>query len=220
MHAHKRSLIIQSELGAVDFPADEQYVKLKRQFIQDKISLFSASHRLIRCVIDCQIHLQDAVTVRHALELAMSFGARVWDNSPFQMKQIAQIGLVAIQKLAVGGINSIEALEAAEPHRIEMLMSKHPPFGTKLLANLSDFPKLRLSVKMMGKVKPTSLIQRGQLLSMIQDSPRGRPTTIRMKVECGFMNDTVPMFFHRKPIYICLMTERSDGFLVDFRRIR
>lgn len=68
------------------------------------------------------------------------------------MKQIAQIGLVAIRKLTIGGINSIEALEGAEPHRIEMLMSKNPPFGSKLLANVKDFPKLRVSVKMMGKV--------------------------------------------------------------------
>ena len=160
MHEHKRSLIIQSELGGVDFPTDEQYTKHKRQFIQDKASLFSASHRLICCVIDCQIQLQDAVAVRHALELARSFSARVWDNSPLEMKQIAQIGLVAIRKLAMGGINSIEALEAAEPQRIEMLMSKNPPFGTKLLANLREFPKLRVSVKLMGKVKPASLTTR------------------------------------------------------------
>ena len=152
MHAHKRSLIIQSELGGVDFPADEQYVKHKRQFIQDKTNLLSASHRLICCVIDCQIHLHDAVNVRHALDLARSFGARAWDDSPLQMKQLAQIGLVTIRKLAMGGVNSIEVLEATEPHRIEMLVSKNPPFGHKLLANLRDFPKPRVSVKMMGKV--------------------------------------------------------------------
>lgn len=160
MHAHKRSLIIQSELGGVEFPSGEQYSKHKRQFIQDKTRLFSAIHRLVCCTIDCQIHLRDAVTVRHALELARSFSARVWDNSPYQMKQIAQIGLVAIRKLAMGGIHSIEALEAAEPQRIEMLMSKNPPFGNKLLANLRDFPKLRVSVKMMGKVKRTFSTER------------------------------------------------------------
>lgn len=220
MHTHKRSLIIQSELGGVDFPSDEQYVKQKRQFIQDKTRLFSAIHRLICCMIDCQIHLRDAVTIRHALELARSFSARVWDSSPYQMKQIAQIGLVAIRKLAMGGIHSIEALEAAEPHRIEMLMSKNPPFGNKLLANLRDFPKLRVSIKMMGKVKRTPSTQRRQTLKSIQDSTRGRPTTIKIKAECGFMNDTVPTFFHRRPIYVCLLTERSDGSLVDFRRIR
>ena len=72
------------------------------------------------------------------------------------MKQIAQIGVVAIRKLALGGISSIEALESAEPHRIEMLMSKNPPFGNRLLGNLRDFPKLRVSIKMIGKVRRTS----------------------------------------------------------------
>ena len=219
MHEHKRSLIIQSELGGVDFPTDEQYVKHKRQFFQDKVALLSASHRLICCVIDCQIKLRDAITVRHALELARSFGARVWDNSPLQMRQIAQIGLVAIRKLSMGGINSIEALEAAEPHQIEMLMSKNPPFGNRLLANLKDFPKLRVSVKMMGKVRYI-LASRGHSLNIFQDIRQGWPATIKIKAECGFMNDSVPMFFHRKPIYVCLLTERSDGFLIDFRRIR
>ena len=202
MHAHKRSLIIQAELGGVEFPTDEQYAKHKRQYNQDKGLVFDSIHRLIHCVIDCHIHLQDAVAVRHALELARSFGARVWDHSPYQMKQIPQIGLVAIRKLANGGINSIEALEAAEPHRIEMLLSKNPPFGNKLLANLKDFPKLRVSIKMMGK-----------------QSRKGRAVTIKIKAECGFMNDQIPMSFNRKPIQICLLTERSDGFLVDFRRI-
>ena len=202
MHAHKRSLIIQSELGGVEFPIDEQYSKHKRQFNQDKALIFDSIHRLIRCIVDCQIHLQDAVAVRNALELARSFGARVWDNSPLQMKQISQIGLVAIRKLATGGINSIEALEAAEPHRIEMLLSKNPPFGNKMLANLKDFPKLHVSVKMMGK-----------------ESKKGRPVIIKIKAEVGFMNDKIPTFFRRKPVYICLLTERSDRFLVDFRRI-
>jgi len=151
--AHKRSLILQTELGGVDFPTDEQYAKLRRQFNIDKAILFTHIHRLTNCVVDCQTYLQDAVTVRHALELGRSFSARVWDNSPYQMKQIAQIGLVAIRKLATGGINSIEALEAAEPYRIEMLMSKNPPYGQKLLDKLKDFPKLRVSVKMLGKVR-------------------------------------------------------------------
>lgn len=149
---HKRSLIIQSELGGNDFPADEQYAKFKRQYQLDKGIIFNHIHRLIRCVIDCQIHLHDAVNVRHALELARSFAAKVWDNSPHQLKQVSNLGPVAVRRLANGGITSIETLEAAEAHRIEMLLSKHPPFGSRVLAALTDFPKLRVSVKMMGKV--------------------------------------------------------------------
>ena len=47
-----------------------------------------------------------------------------------------------------------------------------------------------------------------------------RPVSIKLKLECGFINDKVPIFFNKKPIYICLLTERSDGHLIDFRRIR
>lgn len=150
---HKRSLIIQAELAGIEFPAAEQFAKHKRQFQQDKAILFSHAHRLIRCVVDCQLYLQDSVTTRHALELARSFGARVWDNSPLQMKQIPQIGAVAVRKLAVAGINSIEILEATEAHRLEMLLNKQTPFGMRILAGLKDFPKLKVSVKMMGKVR-------------------------------------------------------------------
>lgn len=33
------------------------------------------------------------------------------------------------------------------------------------------------------------------------------------------MNDKTPTIFNKRPIYVCLLTERSDGHLIDFRRI-
>ena len=66
LHAHKRSLLIQAELGGVEFPAEEQYAKHKRQYHQDKTMVFSHINRLIRCVVDSQLHHQDAVGARHA----------------------------------------------------------------------------------------------------------------------------------------------------------
>lgn len=68
------------------------------------------------------------------------------------MKQIEQVGVVAVRKLAAAGITNLEDLESAEAHQIEMVLSKNPPFGSKLLSKLKDFPKLRVSVKMIGKV--------------------------------------------------------------------
>lgn len=150
--AHKISLLIQSELGGVDFPDGEQYQKHKFPFQQDKNFVFNHVNRLIRCVIDCQICLEDSVAGKNALELARSFGARVWDNSPWQMKQLDQIGTVAVRKLAAAGITSIEDLDLAEAHQIDMALSRNPPFGSKLLARVAEFPKLRVSVKMTGRV--------------------------------------------------------------------
>ena len=150
--SHKISLLLQSELGGIDFADGEQFQKHKFSFQQDKNFVFNHVNRLTRCVIDCQIHLQDSAAVLNALVLARSFGGKVWDDSPMQMKQIDQIGVVAVRKLASAGIASLEALELAEAHQIDMILSKNPPFGVKLLARLTGFPKLRVSVKVLGKV--------------------------------------------------------------------
>jgi ATP-dependent DNA helicase HFM1/MER3 len=152
LQAHKVSLLIQSELGAVEFPDNEQLQKRKFTFQQDKSLVFVHVNRLIRCLIDCQIARRDSVAIRSALELARSFGAKVWDHSPLQMKQIEQVGVVAVRKLAAAGITCLEELECAEAHRIEMVLSKNPPFGSKMLSRLREFPKLRVAVKMIGKV--------------------------------------------------------------------
>ncbi|KAB8273394.1 Sec63 Brl domain-containing protein [Aspergillus minisclerotigenes] len=200
--AHKTSLLIQSELGAVEFPDDEQFQKHKFAFQQDKGFVFSHVNRLIRCIIDCQISLQDSVATRNALELARSFGAKVWDSSPFQMKQIEQIGVVAVRKLAAAGITSLEALECAEPHQIDMILSKNPPFGLKLLGRLSEFPKLRVSVKMIRK-----------------EAKHGNPVRVHFKAEVAFMNEKCPTTFQRRPVHVCFLAETSNGLMIDFRRM-
>ncbi|EED17429.1 DEAD/DEAH box DNA helicase (Mer3), putative [Talaromyces stipitatus ATCC 10500] len=201
-NAHKISLLIQSELGAVDFPAAEQFQRHKLQFQQDKAIVFNHINRLIRCIIDCQIHKEDGVAVRNCLELARSFAGRVWENSPLQMKQIEQIGVVAVRKLAGAGITSIQELEETEAHKIDMILSKNPPFGMKLLARLAEFPKLRVTIKMLGKA-----------------SKHGRALRINFKAEIGFLNEKTPTTFHKRPVYVCFVAEISDGRLVDFRRL-
>ena len=149
---HKISLLIQTELGGIEFLDDEKFQKHKFTFQQDKAFVFNHLARLIRCVIDCQICLADSIGARNSLELARSFGGRSWDNSPLQMKQIDQIGIVYVRKLAGAGIASIEALESTDAQEIDMILSKNPPFGLKLLERLSHFPKPRVTVKMMAKV--------------------------------------------------------------------
>ncbi|KAK5279617.1 ATP-dependent DNA helicase MER3, partial [Cryomyces antarcticus] len=154
--AHKVSLIIQSVLGAVDLPTNEKTGKHQRQYNTEQIIIFQHVHRLIRCMIDCQLHLKDSVASRNALMLARSLGAKCWDDSPLQLKQVEGIGIQAVRKLVNANVKTIEDLECMEPHRIEMVLSRNPPFGVKLLEKLKGFPKLRVAVKMMGQptVKP------------------------------------------------------------------
>ncbi|TKA75857.1 hypothetical protein B0A49_03310 [Cryomyces minteri] len=201
--AHKVSLIIQSVLGAVDLPTDEKTGKHQLQYNMEQIIIFQHVHRLIRCMIDCQLYLKDSVASRNALMLARSLGARCWDDSPLQLKQIEGIGIQAVRKLVNADVKTIEDLECMEPYRIEMVLSRNPPFGAKLLEKLKGFPKLRVAVKVMGQptVKPNDHV------------------TVRVKAEIGFMNERVPLLHRGRAVYVCLLAETSDGHKLHFCRI-
>ncbi|KAK6441428.1 ATP-dependent DNA helicase MER3 [Oleoguttula sp. CCFEE 5521] len=199
--AHKVSLVIQSVLGAVDLPTEDP--KQRAELQTSKSIIFLNVQRLVRCVIDCQLQLQDAVTARNALALARSLGAQVWDDSPLHMKQLDSVGLVYVRKLAAAGLKSIDDIENAEQHRLEVVLSRNPPFGAQLQEKARGFPKLRVSMKAIGE----PIIKKGEHV------------TVRVRAEMAFLNEKTPEMFQRKPVYVCLLAELSDGHLVHFARI-
>ncbi|KAK5118838.1 hypothetical protein LTR62_000047 [Meristemomyces frigidus] len=199
--AHKVSLIIQAVLGAIELPSDDY--KVKNEYNMAKTVVFQHGTRLVRCIIDCQLYLDDAVSVRNALMLARSLAAQVWDDSPLHMKQLEGVGPVAVRKLAVANILTIEDIEAAGAHRLEHIISRHPPYGAQLQEKARAFPRLRVSIKRTGD----PIITKGECV------------TLKVKAELGFLNDKNPEVFSRRPIYVCLLAERSDGHLLHFARI-
>lgn len=219
LYAHKTSLIIQAELGGVDYPSEEQYQKYRQPYNQDKGMIFQQVHRLVRCIVDCKLHKGDSVSVRNGLELARSLAARVWDNSPLQLKQVDQLGPVAVRKLVVAGITSIEALEHSEGHRIEMILSRHPPFGSKILAKVKEIPNLKVTASVVGKVRYTDRQVCIDLLTLFQEV-RGGHVRVKVKAGVGFVNERVPTVFRGKVVFVCFLAEISDGQLIEFGRLR
>lgn len=151
MGPHKISLIIQATLGGLDFQYDEHFGKHKQQLTVDRGIIFQHALRLVRCIIDCALHREDSITVRNALELARGLGARVWDDSPLQLMQVDKIGPVAARRLIGANIKTVEDLEYTESHKIDMILSKNPPFGLNILKSLQTFPKLRISLQKIGQ---------------------------------------------------------------------
>jgi ATP-dependent DNA helicase HFM1/MER3 len=147
------SLLIQSVLGAADITWNDDLSKHKAQYNMEAVIVFKHITRLIRCIIDCQICLGDSVSINNALMLERSLAARVWDDSPLQMKQIEGIGVVGVRKLANAGIRSIEELDCTEAHRIESTLGRNPPFGIRIHEKLRNFPKLRVSMH----IQPSSV---------------------------------------------------------------
>ncbi|KIV97544.1 hypothetical protein PV10_01283 [Exophiala mesophila] len=156
----------------------------------------------MRCIIDCQILRRDSVSTRNALELGRSLAAHVWDNNASQLRQLDGLGEVSVRKLASRSINSIDALLNTEPSRIETILGKNPPFGLQLLKQLESFPNLRVSIKETGRE-----LKRGKAI-------------IRCAVEIGFLNEKIPHFHKKRPVFVCCLTETADDQLVDFRKFK
>jgi ATP-dependent DNA helicase HFM1/MER3 len=151
--AHKTSLIIQSILGSADLSWEGEMAKHRSQYALETTLVFKSVNSLIRCIIDCQICLGDSVSIHSALMLERSLGSKIWDDSPLQMKQIENIGVIGVRKFVNAGIRCMEDLEACDPHRIETLIGRNPPFGMKILEVVKTFPKLRVSLH----VQPSSV---------------------------------------------------------------
>ncbi|CAN9083858.1 unnamed protein product [Alternaria alternata] len=201
--AQKVSLIIQSVLGSAVISWDGEAGKHRSQYVTETQIIFRNISSLLRCIIDCQIILADSVSIHSALMLERSLGARIWDDSPLQMKQIDTIGVIAVRKLVNAGLRSIEDLEGCEPHRIEALVGRNPPYGLTILDMVRSFPKLRVSLH----AQPATVITS-------QDGVR-----IQIKADIGFINEQPPQRFNDKLIYVCLLVDTSDGRKIHFARI-
>lgn len=199
--AHKVSLVIQATLGAVDLPSQDY--KQRTEFNTARTIIFQSVNRLIKCVVDCNLFLEDSVTSRNALALARSLGARVWDDSPLHLKQLDGVGLVTVRKLAAAGIRSIEDIDTAEHHRIEQILSRNPPYGAQLQEKARAFPRLRVSLMLVGE----PVVKQGEHVA------------VRICAEVSFLNEKIPDVFNRKTVSMCMLAEVSDGHVVQFTRI-
>lgn len=137
----------------MEFPVEANFQKFKATLMQDKILIFQHCHRVIRCIIDCKLHFKDSVSVRSALEVARSLKARVWENSPLQLRQIEGFGPASVKKLVNAGIRSLGMLEMLEAHKIETILSRNPPFGSKIIRAVRDIPKLQVVSRQVSKVR-------------------------------------------------------------------
>ncbi|KAK4502972.1 hypothetical protein PRZ48_006399 [Zasmidium cellare] len=199
--AHKVSLIIQSTLGAIELPTEES--KHQIEYASAKSTIFQHAHRLICCIIDCQLYLKDATSARNALMLARSLGSGTWDDAPLHMMQLPDLGIVRTRKLAAANFRSIEDIESGDPRRIEMVLSRNPPYGDQLREQAKAFPRLRISLKTLDR--PVIKGDEG--------------VTVKVKAEIGFLNEKPPETLRGKIVFVCLLVETSDGRLAFFARV-
>ncbi|KAF8467614.1 Sec63 Brl domain-containing protein [Kalaharituber pfeilii] len=199
--AHKVYTLIQFDLGSMEFPQGDSYQKYNSTLIQEKNFVFQHVHRIIRCLIDCLTETKDATALKSALLLARCFSAKCWENSPNQLRQLESIGPVTVKKFAMANIRTLESLATLEPHKIEMIASRNPPFGTNILNALGNIPVFSLTVMQLSNT-----------------SNKKDPVKVVCKADIGYTNKQVPSRFNGSMIIAYFLAE-CDGHLLDFRRI-
>lgn len=194
--SHKIFLIVQIQLGGIEYPNEKDFNMIRRQFGIDKGIIFDRISRLVRCVVDCKSHDNDAVSTRNALDLARSLVSEYWENSSLQLRQIPGVGPAAVRRFANSNITSIEVLASKHTGDIERIMSKNPPYGRKLLDQLQGFPRLKLSA---GITKQTI-------------KPKTNPS-VNVLATLSYQNTSIPVWRGRKPSLI-FTAETSGGTLL------
>lgn len=195
--AHKVSVMIQVQLGGIELPTEKNFTHISRQFRTETGIIFERIQRLIRSVVDCKSADRDAISTRHALDLARSLSAEFWDYSNLQLRQIPGFGPVAVRKLVSSNINSIEKLINVDTSTIERVMSKNPPHGKKIKDTLAEFPRLRMIGQIEGQIK-------------VKDGQKPR---VKVKAQLSYDNERLPTWKNRKPSLI-FMAETTNGALV------
>ncbi|KAL8338974.1 hypothetical protein RB598_007340 [Gaeumannomyces tritici] len=199
----KVSLLIQSDLGGVEYPTQEGIQMAKNQHATDKCLVLDRIKPLVKCVIDCKGADHDAVGVRNALELFRSIKAGGWEGMPSQLLQVSGIGPVTMRKLVQHDILTMKDLAATAPERIQMFLSKNPPFGRNMLALVDKFPKLSLATEVVA-------------LPHQRHSSKD-PPSINVKAtfryNCGGEPPT-----RANAIYLTFTAETTNGTLVYFWR--
>ncbi|RPA76339.1 putative DEAD/DEAH box DNA helicase [Ascobolus immersus RN42] len=191
---HKVYLLMQADIGSIEWPTGDGFAKFNSTFIQEKAMVNQHAQRIIRAIVDCRIHDKDAVTTRNALEIARCLSAKCWENSPAQIRQLEGLGVVYVRKLVTAGIRSLADLRNTEGFKLEQILTRNPPFGMKLLKDVANIPIFRVYADVIS--------HSGDLVNPVKASVR---------VEMGCLNDRTPEKFHGRLLYAIFIAETDGG---------
>ncbi|GMH24878.1 hypothetical protein Nepgr_026721 [Nepenthes gracilis] len=117
---------------------------------QDTNSICSNGCRIAKCVKEYFIYKKNYKGALNSIILAKSLYHKLWDDSPYLLKQLPGIGTVTAKALHSMGIISFEALAEADPRRIEIVTGRKYPFGNHIKESLHSLPaKVEMKVEVL-----------------------------------------------------------------------
>ncbi|KAK7273541.1 hypothetical protein RIF29_14597 [Crotalaria pallida] len=116
--------------------------------IQDMNSICSNGSRIAKCMKEYFVHKRNYKGAVNSALLAKSLDQKLWDDSPYLLKQLPGIGMVTAKALHSMNVKSFEALANADPRRIETVTGRKYPFGNHIKDSLLSLPP-KVDVKLV-----------------------------------------------------------------------
>ncbi|XP_043808493.1 DExH-box ATP-dependent RNA helicase DExH17 isoform X3 [Manihot esculenta] len=115
---------------------------------QDMNSICSNGCRIAKCMKEFFIFKKNYKGAVNSTILAKSLYQKLWDDSPYLLKQLPGIGMVTAKALHSMGIKSFDELAEADPRRIEIVTGRKFPFGNHIKDSLLSLPpKVSISIE-------------------------------------------------------------------------
>ncbi|XP_027281671.1 probable ATP-dependent DNA helicase HFM1 [Cricetulus griseus] len=140
----KVNCLIQAQLGCIpiqDFA-----------LTQDTSKIFRNGSRIARWLSDFVASQEKKFAVLlNSVILAKCFKCKLWENSRHVSKQLDKIGISLSNTMVNAGLTSFKKIEEANAREIELILSRHPPFGTQIKEAVVYLPKYGLEVEQIAR---------------------------------------------------------------------
>ncbi|XP_017255311.1 DExH-box ATP-dependent RNA helicase DExH17 isoform X4 [Daucus carota subsp. sativus] len=107
---------------------------------QDMNSVCSNGCRIAKCMKEYFFYKKNYKGAFNSTLLAKCLHQKLWDDSPYLLKQLPGIGMVTAKALLSMGVRSFETLSEADPRKIEIVTGRKYPFGNHIKESLSSLP--------------------------------------------------------------------------------
>ncbi|XP_032722997.1 probable ATP-dependent DNA helicase HFM1 isoform X1 [Lontra canadensis] len=144
----KVNCLIQAQLGCIpiqDFA-----------LTQDTSKIFRNGSRITRWLSDfVAVQEKKFAVLLNSLILAKCFRCRLWENSLHVSKQLEKIGITLSNAMVNAGLTSFKKIEETDARELELILNRHPPFGTQIKETVMYLPKYELEVEQIARYSDT-----------------------------------------------------------------
>ncbi|AQK53655.1 DExH-box ATP-dependent RNA helicase DExH17 [Zea mays] len=104
---------------------------------QETNAICSNGCRIAKCMREYFIYKKNYRSAINSMILANSLHQKLWESSPFLLKQLPGIGIVTAKALKTAGVYSFETLATADARKIELATGRNYPFGNHIKESMT-----------------------------------------------------------------------------------